>query len=515
MKSDRAPAERVAARVVAWHNRHPLAESISAAQVEGVGLVNLPFAIRGARVEPVAGAGPGGLDATRADLPQVPATPDGDAAASGAPSAPAAGASAVVVEAGERPAADAVAAAADEGAAIDAGAAIGVHADRPAPAAGGSGPEAGAAPAADGAAAARESDAAGHAPAAPGPATPAPVVHLPPRPPRSALRRWWQRARGGERWRALFTEDFVPPLRPGRVAAWAAQHGSAQPPLDRDAPQRWVTLDASRRLPGGTPEVDLYLLTAAVVVRGCRHRVLLAPDPVGPVIGPRHWSRPRSAAAGSVAVCLLALGASATAWRGEPMAEPRPTAPVAAASAPATQAPAPVRASSIASAPALPASVVPPSRADAFANASDAASLLSAGPASAPGAVAAPTSRPPDVEARPGRIELPAIKPRLAEADRQQLKNAAAAMRNQAAAASRKPAWALVTQPVADRRVSERAAAQFEAVAARQPTPMRAELMRTGSAWRAVFWPFVSARDAEKARIALADKGLRTEVVEF
>jgi hypothetical protein len=30
-----------------------------------------------------------------------------------------------------------------------------------------------------------------------------------------------------------------------------------------------------------------------------------------------------------------------------------------------------------------------------------------------------------------------------------------------------------------------------------------------------VFWPFTSAADAEKVRLALADKGLQTEVLEF
>ena len=36
-----------------------------------------------------------------------------------------------------------------------------------------------------------------------------------------------------------------------------------------------------------------------------------------------------------------------------------------------------------------------------------------------------------------------------------------------------------------------------------------------GTGWRAVFWGFASAKDAEKVRLALADKGLKTDVVEF
>ncbi|MCB1998918.1 MAG: hypothetical protein KDG57_24080, partial [Rhodoferax sp.] len=36
----------LAARVVAWHNRHPLARRIVPAQVVGIGVVSLPFALR-------------------------------------------------------------------------------------------------------------------------------------------------------------------------------------------------------------------------------------------------------------------------------------------------------------------------------------------------------------------------------------------------------------------------------------------------------------------------------------
>ncbi|HLL13280.1 MAG TPA: hypothetical protein VK570_19610, partial [Rubrivivax sp.] len=37
--------DAVAARVVAWHNRHPLARRIGAAQVHSVGYVVLPFVL--------------------------------------------------------------------------------------------------------------------------------------------------------------------------------------------------------------------------------------------------------------------------------------------------------------------------------------------------------------------------------------------------------------------------------------------------------------------------------------
>ena len=76
-------------------------------------------------------------------------------------------------------------------------------------------------------------------------------------------------------------------------------------------------------------------------------------------------------------------------------------------------------------------------------------------------------------------------------------------------------AWALATRPQANRTQTERAVAQLQALALIQRLPLRAEPMQSGGAWRAVFWPFKSAADAEKVRLALADKGLRTELIEF
>lgn len=54
----------VVARVVAWHNRHPLARRITADQVSGVGIVVLPFALKGAPP-----AAPEGDDITATDTP--------------------------------------------------------------------------------------------------------------------------------------------------------------------------------------------------------------------------------------------------------------------------------------------------------------------------------------------------------------------------------------------------------------------------------------------------------------
>lgn len=58
----------VVARVVAWHNRHPLARRITADQVSGVGIVVLPFALKGA-LKGTPPAAPEGDDITATDIP--------------------------------------------------------------------------------------------------------------------------------------------------------------------------------------------------------------------------------------------------------------------------------------------------------------------------------------------------------------------------------------------------------------------------------------------------------------
>ncbi|MBT9487026.1 MAG: hypothetical protein IV093_05890 [Rubrivivax sp.] len=55
----------VVARVVAWHNRHPLARRITPDQVSGVGIVVLPFALKGAPATAADG------DITAADTPAL------------------------------------------------------------------------------------------------------------------------------------------------------------------------------------------------------------------------------------------------------------------------------------------------------------------------------------------------------------------------------------------------------------------------------------------------------------
>jgi hypothetical protein len=45
--------------------------------------------------------------------------------------------------------------------------------------------------------------------------------------------------------------------------------------------------------------------------------------------------------------------------------------------------------------------------------------------------------------------------------------------------------------------------------------PAHGELVNSQGQWRAAWWPFASLVDAERARVLLAGRGLKAEVVEF
>ncbi|MEN9626844.1 MAG: hypothetical protein RJA10_70 [Pseudomonadota bacterium] len=428
MKPTLERSDQVVAHVVAWHNRHPLAQRITAEQVHSVGVVSLPFAVRGARLAVTAEA--------------APAPPAAEATAQPDPS----------------PGADA-------GAAGDAAAAPGGLAVSP--------PDA-------------------EEPLVTG--LPERPAELPPRPQPWHPRNWWARLRGRAPFHALFSEDFIAPLSPRQVRAWTARHGVGRRPLEPQAPQRLIVLDATRRRAGDdAPEVDLHLMTAAIGRGDSRQRLLLATD--GAVLGRRQLNRTRATTAAAAALALLGGLGGGWFWHGGPHVAETVAQPVA---------------------PAASAVLAAASAAPAVAHAMP--GPASAAPASAPAAqqaVAAAASVPHSVDPRRGRIELPPLVPRLAAAERQELRSHSREMRGQPAAGPATKAWALVTGPLSDRRQSERVSAQLHAIALLQPVPMRAELMPTGQGWRAVFWPFPTAQDAEKVRLALADKGLRTEVLEF
>lgn len=476
--------DQVVARVVAWHNRHPLATRIRPDQVHSVGVVSLPYAVPGAALQP-------------------PAAPEAAVAVALAPAieAPAPSGDADVELAIET----------DEPAGPDLADAPTLAEPRPdAPA----GPtEAAQAPPADPPAAEASADAPLAEP------LPATIAILPARGRSWHPLTWWRRWRGDDPDRlALFTEDFIAPLSPRQVARWAAAHGQGTPPLAAGAPRRRVATDAQRATAGqGAPEVELHLITAAVGVGDQRLRLLLAPGPRGAVLGPRHWSRARMAVAGGLMAALVLPMAALPGW----LAGEGGAAVAQAASSPAATAGLAAAASGAAAASAAAAEA---SAVAAAALSEGEVVLASVSAASAPGAPteaveaieAKPPAPPPpvDVAPRSGRIELAPLVAPLPDDERRALRRSGRDLRGEPAAGAVDKAWALVTAPL-DQRRAERAAAQLKAVALFQSLPMRVEQMPAGGRWRAVFWPFASAADAEKVRLALADKGLQTEVLEF
>ena len=59
--------------------------------------------------------------------------------------------------------------------------------------------------------------------------------------------------------------------------------------------------------------------------------------------------------------------------------------------------------------------------------------------------------------------------------------------------------------------------AQMKSAASRLdgPVPAHGELLESQGQWRAAWWPFTSLVDAERARVLLAGRGIKAEVVEF
>lgn len=200
------------------------------------------------------------------------------------------------------------------------------------------------------------------------------------------------------------------------------------------------------------------------------------------VLGARRWSRVCCTASAAVLAVVALSGLGAV---GRPSAEPART-------------------------PTLPAQAAPPAPA---ASAAAEPAMAAAEPE------AAPQARPADVDPRRGTVELPPKKPVLGAEARLQARAEAEPLRRATAAARRMAprAYALVSATTRERSDSERVAQQLQGVAQLRPGPgaLRAELVRVDAGWRAVCWPFASARDAEKVRLVLAYRGLKTELVEF
>ena len=608
----------VLTRVVAWHNRHPLARRISASQVHSIGEVVLPFA--SARPAPAAAAPaaatpvlqdlldppvpalaelplPGHHDpidsqaaddaasataATRSDRLAEPNTLQGDSAPAQAalpdatdeaPAEPAPGLS-MEDEADELfsenpPPAGEPATPADEGPEM----LIELSSDADEP------PQAPLANSADAPSDASSDDpatqpAAAEPPADPAPAPPADAEQAArPRSRHSAalalsagwLARQWAHAMGWRqraapglpRLQATFSRDFIWPLRPHQVARWARRHGSPVALAPADWPQRWIDSDggllAQARSQGLTHALPLHVLTAAIGVGDRRIRVLI--DAQGQVLGPRSYSPPKLAACAS----LLALGLVGAGWawlpQGDSLNAEQTRAVVAAAASVAAQA---ASAAELAAAAASAAERVwraqqgdlspaggapadalraeasqtsvpdPPQPASgpaapvphdgealALASADDADAAPGPAPAQDPGASPAP---------RKPVLPLGTFVVALSAADKLDARRQVEAARiGQAAALAAQPAqpaapvFAVVTLPTRERDSAARSLSLIRASGQRLvgELPERGELLQNQGEWRAAWWPFERQADAERARVMLAARGLKVEVVAF
>ncbi len=585
-------------RVVAWHNRHPLARRITASQVHSIGEVLLPFAAStpalAPPLPPAVSSMPDVADLLQppqAAVPMVgddhgPAEPvwpdDTEHATQNAvpdTAAPATPASDTADLTPDR-AAEAAPARGTEPethadaspftlAEVDLAAGLAAELNDAAPA-----PAAAAAEAPD-LALPLDPQAADTSSPIPAPIPFTPVPHTAPNftplsttlptataPPPSRLKRLLARLTGRQpgmpRLQSTFSRDFIWPLSPRRVARWARAHGQLQPLAPADWPRRVVETDGrllgAARQKGLAHSVELHVLTAAIGVGDRRLRVLM--DAQGAVIGPRAYSRPRLAAAGSLlAMALLGVGwttlrpklpdGSAVLAAAAAASAPAASAPLGAASTAALAAQAAPAASAASGAamagaaaslptdgasPTVHADAAPAASADMTPPAQQppdthAAGLVAAGQPADAAPAATPATRPTAPVAAGQSGSLGRIRPSLSDDDKQAARAQTATLRGNKADAQRAVAaatvpvtvYAVVSRPSPQREVASAGLAVIKRASGRLPDPVpdHSELMQTQGAWRAAWWPFASLADAERARVLLAGKGLKVDVVEF
>jgi hypothetical protein len=557
--------DAVAARVVAWHNRHPLARRITVAQVQAIGFVALPFVAR-----------PG---AARSDaLADVPTLPLADAE-DGRPSDPAAGSLRARARARARPAPTS-------------------RDDPPFDSLPGS------------------NDPFFNPP----PAGSEPVGAV------AKLRAWWARRSGRRRAAALlrgkarlrakalkraFSERFLPPLSPRLVARWALRHGRLEVAAIDPAALRRVLPD-SRLLGDNGATTTLYLATAAIELGSQRARVLLGDGPAADAIGSRVMS-PRRVGGVFASLALVAgllaaphlppLPAALSQSIPRDMAALRATAPWRAAAAwmqriQAEEAPLDSAGPRLAQADAMPPADAASAAADGTLHAAvvlapepapepprDPAHDPAPAPEHAPAPESGPESGPaphaaqppaaaasaalfPDdpapgekPAARPGvprattRGGIPVLRPELDEDTKAAARQAVADLRAarglppahppapapapapvlvqpapapapvQAAqpvqmAAPRvpagAPAYALSTRLLRTRAESEQLMIAWRALLVADPRQaLNISVMPAGDDWRVVCWPFANRPEAERARSLLLSRGLKSETVDF
>ncbi|WP_284615539.1 hypothetical protein [Aquabacterium humicola] len=286
----------------------------------------------------------------------------------------------------------------------------------------------------------------------------------------------------------------------GAAALWlvATQQRAADVPPAARAPASAASTPAPRAAP---PAVAASL-----------------PPPAPPVAAASVPPAPPVASAAAPASAAVVVPA-------RPSAPPPPVAgasPAAAPSPAASASPPPVAAARPRPGPApSPAASV----------ASPAASVTSPAPAPPlPPAQTLPTTppSPPLAEAQRASAPLvPRLKPDLAEAARAErekhpnLPQLGRPATPPAAGSATAPGavhfYALVTRPIRSRAEAEGVLKRLRAETSRiaHPTAIETGLQQTPEGWRVTWWPFTHPRQAENARAALAARGVPLEMVEF
>ena len=238
-------------------------------------------------------------------------------------------------------------------------------------------------------------------------------------------------------------------------------------------------------------------------------------------------SASEDAAAGTDPAAALAAGSAAT----------------AAAAAAATAAAADDRAAGAGAGPHDPASPAGPAATAAHdASADETDRSLAARPGTAPHRVAQPAAgelsaaaeahtATADTRPAPG-VDAPSpptpatplgrVRPPLSVDEKADARAQANALRAPPAGApigptGPQPVYAVVSRPTRERYAAAANLALMRASSMRLPPPLPAhnELMQNQGVWRAAWWPFTSLADAERARVMLAARGLKVEVVEL
>lgn len=309
-----------------------------------------------------------------------------------------------------------------------------------------------------------------------------------------------------------FSEDFIKPLRPAAVAAFALLHGADAATPGKDNPVRMVKPDGGVNLPLLQRR---WLLTAQIEADGRRTRLLAGAGRTPALLGQRLWSLPRVSLAVAVPLVMAAVLALGIKALFKPSAvQPASAGPAAVAFAAASAAPPQALTTAVPASAAAPGETVPTATSPG----------LPSAPASAPAALPDTAQRPTDVNPTWGQVNLPSIGP---VADERRLTALAARQAAPALAppdAGQPPAPAVVAQPavaLSSRLIRTRAESEQIADAVRgllatgSTARLQVEAMRSGDDWRVDCWPFSSREQADKARALLASRGLKLQVVNF